>query len=336
MFNRSGTKRNPNQQERSLKRPKRHHTKNNNTVDATNSTRGSNRIGSLANNTSQSGWNDLHYAALRGDECECERILASHEEQSSSELLWETTQQSSSTVLHFAVLSGDTGTLSLVLRHIGIKSSSEKDRERGASFLMHRSFPSTMPSSTFMIPTEESMAESFGPHEAPLRTRLGFTPLDLAVLCSNTRQVELLLSALEESHNSMMGSDPHTHSPVTPSPQAIKSLIPNDLLHAAITRGNKDIVAMLVTRGASLEQVCCGDRDGMRPIHWAVACGELDIATYLLSKGADPLARTYYSNETVEDVAMRAFRSPSFVGNEFSNLMMQLIAAISQNTIKES
>jgi ankyrin repeat protein len=335
MINNSGTKRSPNHQERSLKRTKRHHDKNNNNTADGISTRGKTGMDSR-DVTNQSGWNNLHYAALRGDECECERILGRRGEQSSSDLLWETTPQSSSTVLHFAVLSGDVGTLSLLLDHIGIKSSSENERQRGASFLMHCSFPTTMPCSTFMIPTEESMAESFGPHEAPLRTRVGFTALDLAVLCSNTQQVELILSALEESHNRVIDIDPQSHSPITPSPQAIKSLISNDLLHAAITRGNKDIVAMLVTRGASLEQVCCGDREGMKPIHWAVACGEVEIATYLLSKGADALARTYYTNETVEDVAMRAFRGPSSVGNESSNMIMQLIAAISHNTMKES
>jgi hypothetical protein len=55
-------------------------------------------------------------------------------------------------------------------------------------------------------------------------------------------------------------------------------------LHAAVKKGNKDFVTLLIENGASPNTK---DNDGYTPLHWAAYEGHTDIVTILIKKGAD-------------------------------------------------
>ena len=57
-------------------------------------------------------------------------------------------------------------------------------------------------------------------------------------------------------------------------------------LRNAVFAGHKDIVELLIDKGASLKQL--GDLDGIEPLHSAVLADRFDMVKLLLEKGADP------------------------------------------------
>ena len=63
----------------------------------------------------------------------------------------------------------------------------------------------------------------------------------------------------------------------------------NSPLSAAVYQDRRDVVRLLIERGADVNQ---GDRAGFTPLHLAAATGYLEIARILLVAGADPSART--------------------------------------------
>src|SRR5262245_57719253 len=62
-------------------------------------------------------------------------------------------------------------------------------------------------------------------------------------------------------------------------------------LSNAARSGNWEAVRSLIAEGAKGEGVNGADRDGTRPLHWAVRADELEIADLLLKAGADATAQ---------------------------------------------
>lgn len=62
-----------------------------------------------------------------------------------------------------------------------------------------------------------------------------------------------------------------------------------DALHSAATRGYQEIVALLLKKGAQVNQATA---DGMTPLHMAVRGGHRQTIEVLLHHGADKTATT--------------------------------------------
>ncbi|XP_060535500.1 acyl-CoA-binding domain-containing protein 6 [Cylas formicarius] len=71
------------------------------------------------------------------------------------------------------------------------------------------------------------------------------------------------------------------------------------LIHYAADIGNSDILSLLLTKGANINQQ---DSEGQTALHYAVCCGHLDCVKLLLAKGA---RRDIFDNDgySAEDVA---------------------------------
>jgi uncharacterized protein len=63
----------------------------------------------------------------------------------------------------------------------------------------------------------------------------------------------------------------------------------NSPLSAAVYQDRRDVVRLLIDRGADVNQ---GDNAGFTPLHLAVALGRIEAAGILLESGADANART--------------------------------------------
>jgi uncharacterized protein len=63
----------------------------------------------------------------------------------------------------------------------------------------------------------------------------------------------------------------------------------NSPLSAAVYQDRRDVVRLLIDRGADVNQ---GDNAGFTPLHLAGALGRVEAASILLESGADPNART--------------------------------------------
>lgn len=258
----------------------------------------------------QEGWTPLHRAALSGDTTCCKHIVERHtilDNGDIKSLLGQTTARSCSTPLHFAVLSGSVACLECLVGYLLTRAHPRI----AADILTHQSTPTPFDTSSFVNMSESDFAESFGPSELlSLSRRTGFSAMDLAVICDNTRATNLLLDAMHQScsnsdryEDCRRSSVPSMMSMTIPSPHAIKPFIGSDILQAAIAKGNADIVVALLDRGASLEEPTHDER-GMRPIHWAIGLGQGTIVSLLLERGADPMSVTSVTEETAQDISM--------------------------------
>ena len=243
------------------------------------------------NRGGEDGWTRLHVATLSGDGSLCARILQS--ESIPWSLVRAKTPKSMSTPLHFAVLGGSIECLRCLLCHLVPRAPPAE----ALAILVYQNTPIRFPLSMIAPVSDKSLAESFGPHEVVASPRrIGFSALDLAVICDNTEMTNELLEAMHWAYS-------HIASTAVPSPHGMRNHIGSDILQVAIAKGNAGAVTALLDRGASLELETDDDR-GMRPIHWAVAFGNVDIICCLLQRGADPMSTTTVSQETVQDIAM--------------------------------
>lgn len=236
------------------------------------------------------GWTPLHYACHRGDVALLRDILHAGDQKNGT--LFSITTRTRSTPLHIAAISGHVGCVDVILAFLAQHIPDALARRRVLT--QHNS-----PTSSHMhwiVPKEEDVVESFGPNDMLMSSkRTGFQPLDLAVLSNAPDIVVKLLTAIHETCPPQEKCSPH----------AIKGMISSDLLPAAIARGNATILEALIDHGASIEAVCVEEDVGMRPIHWAVAYGDAMILSLLLQRGVDPLARTQYTDESIQEVAER-------------------------------
>ena len=258
----------------------------------------------------EDGWTQLHIAALKGNAHLCASILESAANPWT--LVFEKTHKSKSTVLHCAVLGGYIQCIHCIISHLVGEISPPADV---LTILTYQSCPIRLPSCIFVHVSEKSLAESFGPDEvvsSPRRT--GFSALDFAVITDNTCATTMLLDAMHWAYSRVVS---------VPSPYAIRNHIGNDILQVAIAKGNDEIVTALLDRGACLE-VETDDERGMRPIHWAVAFGRVQIIRSLLQRGADPLSTTAVSQETVQDIAMQSLGNSREIFEMFDQRMNEL------------
>ena len=72
-------------------------------------------------------------------------------------------------------------------------------------------------------------------------------------------------------------------------------------VHAASTRGHKDVVAFLGSRGADVN---AGDDSQYTPLHYAANMGKASVCTTLLALGADPAAKNW-EGDTALDFARK-------------------------------
>ncbi|KAI8102983.1 hypothetical protein M9434_005771 [Picochlorum sp. BPE23] len=237
------------------------------------------------------GWMPIHYACHRGDVTLLRHILLSSDQKNGT--IFSITTRSQSTPLHIAAISGHVECVDVILAFLAEHIPDAVARRR---VLTQHSSPIS-PHMQWTVPKEEDFTESFGPNDMLMSSkRTGFQPLDLAVLSNAPEIVSRLLTAI---HETCPPQEKH-------SPHAIKGMILSDLLPAAIVRGNATILEALIDHGASIEAVCVEEEDvGMRPIHWAVACGDAMILSLLLQRGADPSAKTQHTNESIQGVAER-------------------------------
>lgn len=243
------------------------------------------------NKGEEDGWTRLHMAALSGDDQLCATIL--HGEAIPWSLVRAKTPKSMSTPLHFAVLGRSMDCLRCLLHHLVPRAPPAE----ALAILIYQNSPIRIPSSLIIPVSEKTLAESFGPHEVVASPRrIGFSALDLAVICDNTGMIHHLLEAMHWAYS-------HMPSTAVPSPHGMRNHIGSDILQVAIAKGNADALTALLDRGACLE-LETDDARGMRPIHWAVAFGNVDIICSLLQRGADPISTTTVSQETVQDIAM--------------------------------
>lgn len=257
----------------------------------------------------EDGWTQLHIAALKGDADLCSSILQNVA--NPWNLIFKKTQKSKSTTLHCAVLGGCIQCIQCIISHI-------KPRSPPAdvlTLLTYQSSPIRLPSCIFVHVSEKCLAESFGPDEVvPSPRRTGFSALDFAVITDNTCATTILLDAMHWAYSRVIS---------VPSPYAVRNHIGNDILQVAIAKGNDEIVNALLDRGACLE-VETDDERGMRPIHWAVAFGRVQIVRSLLQRGADPLSTTAVSQETVQDIAMQSLGNSREIFEMFDQRMNEL------------
>jgi NF-kappa-B inhibitor-like protein 2 len=64
-------------------------------------------------------------------------------------------------------------------------------------------------------------------------------------------------------------------------------------LHEAANHGYKDIVDLLLSHGANIDDKGGIDCDGVTPLHDAASNGCMDVMELLLTRGADITAKTY-------------------------------------------
>ncbi len=236
------------------------------------------------------GWQPIHYACHRGDVALLRDILRTKNQINGTVVSM--TTRTGSTPLHIAAMAGHVDCVDVMLAFL---SHEMADASARRAVLTQRSSPMTS-RMHWIIPNEEDFVESFGPNEMLMAsTRTGFQPLDLAVLSNASGIVSRLLTAI---HETCLPQEKY-------SPHAIQGVISSDLLPAAIARGNAVILEALIDHGASMEAVCVDEDAGMRPIHWAVAYGDATILSLLLRRGADPLAKTRHTDESIKDVAER-------------------------------
>ena len=100
----------------------------------------------------------------------------------------------------------------------------------------------------------------------------GATALGLAAFFSNVETVELLLN--NGAHINQTATNP---------------AFPFAALHSAMSAGHRDIVDLLLARGADVN---VREGGGLTVLHEAAGLGNLDYIKLLLAKGANPRAKT--------------------------------------------
>ena len=72
-------------------------------------------------------------------------------------------------------------------------------------------------------------------------------------------------------------------------------------MHRAAWNGNKNVMQLLLDRGAELNAV---DQDGWTPLHGATLHGHKDVVQLLLERGADPNIATRPGRHTALSIAL--------------------------------
>ena len=109
----------------------------------------------------------------------------------------------------------------------------------------------------------------------------GFYPLGLAAFFGHRKIVEYLLAA---------GADVN---------QSAKNALKVAPIHAAVSNGNAEIVAMILDRGADVD---AHQQNGFTALHGAAGAGRQDLVELLIEHGADLSARND-EGKTAADVA---------------------------------
>ena len=90
-------------------------------------------------------------------------------------------------------------------------------------------------------------------------------------------------------------------------------------LHWAANLGHKDVVLLLLNRGVDPN---LADEDGWTPLHWAVRKGHKDVVLLLLQKGADPNMATNYG------LTPLALEQGAFPNTDIANILKEYGATV--------
>ncbi len=116
------------------------------------------------------------------------------------------------------------------------------------------------------------------------------TPLGIAISKSNKEIVEMLIDAGADVNLKVME---YRFS----------------LLYLAVLHRNLEIVKLLVDAGVNVNETISWDGNDYTPLMVNASQGNVDIAEYLISKGADVNAKNPKSGETALDVAIRKYNT---------------------------
>lgn len=138
----------------------------------------------------------------------------------------------------------------------------------------------------------------------PMLAPTGLTPVRAALACTRVVESERILGALLDQVERKHGREYMLrYSGIEANPAggglgggiAGQSLGQMDMLAAAIWTDNRGIVAALIARGFSVNEVGPTIVQGefnWTPLHWAMATGNLDVVTALMRAGADPTMKS--------------------------------------------
>ena len=77
---------------------------------------------------------------------------------------------------------------------------------------------------------------------------------------------------------------PELSAMLTSAPKSIKNLAPSAFLHFACAKGYKDIVKMLLDKGANASII---SNQSITPLHFAAKSGHKEVLQLILDAGAD-------------------------------------------------
>lgn len=125
------------------------------------------------------------------------------------------------------------------------------------------------------------------------RHSFGLSPLHEAILLGRQSLVELFLQRGADIRTT------HSYRIVNPKAPRDEATEQFSLLHAAVTRPNLDIVALLLEHGADVADV---DGKGRTPLHWATELrADASVVQLLLESGADPHACDLAGRKALDD-----------------------------------
>lgn len=145
------------------------------------------------------------------------------------------------------------------------------------------------------------------------KTREGATPLAWAVIRGHNEVAAYLIDK---------GADIHNKS----------GLLQLDALGHASSKGNSDLIKLLLQKGANIDSRTNND-DGMTPLHIAVAFGQPESIKILLEKGADIEAQDKHHNTPLLSALGRSSSFKPEKRMEILKLLIEKGAMISAPTL---
>jgi ankyrin repeat protein len=214
------------------------------------------------------GWAPLHHATSRKG---CVQVLLSHEATDPNVI---TADVELVTPLHLACEKGKLADVELLLNH-GADPNFTNDYCYRHWTPLHYACLSERPEVVKMLLEHGA--------DLTVETRMGSTPLDVAIRERHHPRVNEIVAMLEQE----------AQRPAPPV-QTNKWTA----LHAASKSGPDFIVALLLKRGASSAAV---DKDGRTPLHIAIKSKNESIVKLLLAHGASALAKDRFGQDPLND-----------------------------------